>query len=181
MDLLGFGVEAQTPTAADLAHDAGRWFADVFGVIPRLTTYVDDLDGAVAELAAKGHGTTPVDVDGEDVRGARLLGPGGLTVDVVQPAPAGHYETEITGFIESARDLSGPPTEDVAAAIQAIVAEAWAAIDARLTDVAHNKVLATQLLLSQQSRSDPPDSPTYWQRSAAWTLLSGFVTRGASS
>ena len=186
MDLLGFEVEAQTPSADDLATDAGRWFADVFGVIPRLATYVEDLDAAVAELTAKGLATEPTatgDHDHDDdvapARAVRLVGPAGLTVDVVQPTPASHHERQITEFIATAADLAGPPTDEVAAAVEAIVAEAWQAIEARLDGVAHNKVLATHLLLGQRSRSDQPDSPAYWQRSAASTLLSWFVGRGA--
>ena len=188
MDLLGFEVEAQTPDGADLEHDAGRWFADAFGVVPRITTYVDDLAAAVTELAAKGIATEPLAlpdaVDDEDAglaRAVRLVGPAGFTVDVVQPEPAGHSEGRITEFIDAAADLAGPPTAELADAVLAIVADANRAIEARLEGVAHNKVLATHLLLSQQSRADAPDSPTYWQRSAASTLLSWFVGRGAAS
>lgn len=183
MELLGFEVEAQAPDAADLAHDAGRWFADVFGVVPRLAAMVGDLDAAVAELAGKGIAADPTVVTDDDeglARAARLTGPG-VTIDLVQPVPPGHYEHRVSEFIDSAADLVGPPTDDLAAAVLAILADASAAIDARLDGVADNKVLAAQLLLSQQSRGDAPDSPVYWQRSAASTLLSWFVGRGMSS
>jgi hypothetical protein len=184
MDLSGFEVEAQLPSAADLATDAGRWFADVFGVVPRLATYVEDLDAALTELAAKGVGVAPVEAPADDdageVRAVRLQGPAGLTIDVVQPVPAGHHESRITELIESATDLEGPPTEDVADAIEQIVADAWEAIGARLEGVANNKVLATQLLVGQRSRAAAPDEPLFWQRSAASSLRSWYVGRGAS-
>jgi hypothetical protein len=184
MDLLGFEVEAQTPTEADRALDARRWLADAFGVVPRLSALVGDLDAAVVELAAKGITAVPVavdDGDGEEhlARGVRLTGPAGIEVDVIQPAPAGHHEARITEFIDSAAGLDGPPTDELAEAVLAIITNAWHAVEARLQGVAPNKVLATHLLLSQQSRHEPPTSPTYWQRSAASTLLSGFV--GAAS
>ena len=181
MDLFGFEVEAQPPAAADLEGEAGRWFAEALGVVPRLSVMVGDLDAAVEELANRGVAAEPITVGEDDdealARGVRLRGPAGITIVVIQPAPAGHYEARITGFIDSAADLEGPPTDELADAVVAIVADAWRAIDTRLHGVAHNKVLATHLLLSQQSRADAPDSPSYWQRSAASTLLSSFIGR----
>ena len=156
MELLGFEVEAQTPTEEDRATEVGRWLVDLFGVVPRLTAYVDE--------AAT----------------ARVTGPGGLTIDLVQPEPPELAERQITDFITSAADLAGPPTDELADEVLAIVAAAYDEIDRRLDGVAHNKVLATHLLLSQRSRQDPPDDPRFWQRSAASTLLSSFVGRGAS-
>jgi hypothetical protein len=41
----------------------------------------------------------------------------------------------------------------------------------------HNKVLATQLLLSQRARGLQPDDPEQWPLYAAATLLSGMVVR----
>ena len=181
MDLLGFEVEAQTPTAADLALDAGGWFAGVFGVVPRLAALVGDLDAAIAELAGQRIAIEPVILDRDDEgeadvpRAVRLTGPAGIQVDVVQPTTAAVYEERITGFIDSAADLEGPPTQELAAEVLAIVAAAHRDIEARLHGVAHNKVLATHLLLSQQSRNEPPVSPGYWQHSAASTLLSHFI------
>ena len=180
MDVLGFEVEAQTPAADDLALEAGRWFADLFGVVPRLTAYVTDLDAVVAGLAAQGAEARPLDGGDDAVRAARVTGPGGIAIDVVQPAPSGDHERAITEFIDSAAGLAGPPTDALADDVSRIVAAAWEAIDARLEGVAHNKVLATQLLLGQRARTDTPDSSAFWQRSAASTLLSGFVGRGVS-
>jgi hypothetical protein len=185
--ILGFDVEPQTASAEDLATDLGRWYVDRFGVVPRLTVTVEDLDAAVAELVAAGVATTPIDVEvpeGEDEdvepRGVRIVGPGGAIVDVVQPVPVGYYEDRIGGFIATATDLDGPPTQELPDRAVAIVAEAWDAIDRLLVGVAHNKVLATMLLVGQQQRAgDAIDSPGHWQRSAASSLLSGFVGRGA--
>jgi hypothetical protein len=181
MELFGFEVEVGAPTDADRATDAGRWFLDAFGVVPRLTALVGDLDAAVAELVARRIDAVPFET-GEDASSAvRVAGPAGLAVDVVQPAPAGHYEEAIGSFISSAADLAGPPTDDLADAVNDIVAAAWREIERRLDGVAHNKVLATHLLLSQRSRGIDPRDEAYWQASAASTLLSGFVGRGATS
>jgi hypothetical protein len=175
-------VEARVPEADDLTTDVGRWYAERFGVVPRVTAFVSDLDAAVTELAVDGTGSTTLDLDDEDARGVRLRGPSGVAVDVVQLAPAGTQEERIGGFIASAADLDGPPTEELADRTEAILAEAWDAIDRLLDGVAHNKVLATMLLVGQRARSDvATDSPEHWQRSAASSLLSGFVGRGAGS
>ena len=124
----------------------------------------------------------PLSNEDEDARAVRIIGPAGAVVDVVQPAPAGAYEERIGGFIASAADLDGPPTDELGAAVLAVVADAWQAIDRLLDGVAHNKVLATMLLVSQRSReTGAADSPAYWQQSAASTLLSGFVGRGAKA
>ena len=182
MDLSGFEVEAQAATAEDLATEAGRWFVDVFGVVPRMAAYVEDLASATADLSSKAVATSPLVPDDEEgiAIGVRIAGPAGLTFDVIQPTPAGHHESRISAFIEAAADLDGPPTDDVADAVEAIVADAWRAIEARLEGVAHDKVLATQLLVGQRSRAAAPDDPDFWRRSAASTLLSWFVGRGAS-
>jgi hypothetical protein len=44
--------------------------------------------------------------------------------------------------------------------------------------VPHNKVLATQLALSQRAREEPT-APPDWALHAASTLLSGLVVAGA--
>jgi hypothetical protein len=44
---------------------------------------------------------------------------------------------------------------------------------------AHNKVLATQLLLGQRARGLQQYDPEQWHLHAATTLLSGLVVRGA--
>lgn len=156
MELIGFEVEAQAATAEDRATEAGRWFVEQFGVVPRLTAYVTDL---------------PRDTD-------RITGPAGMAVDLVRPEPVEHHERQISEFIDSAADLAGPATEQLADDVLAIVAASSEAIGRLLDGVAHDKVLATHLLLSQQSRRDSPADAVYWQRSAASTLLSPFIGRG---
>src|SRR5215204_3851215 len=47
--------------------------------------------------------------------------------------------------------------------------------------MAHNKVLATQLLLGQRARRRQPHDPKQWHLHAASTLLIGIVVRGAES
>lgn len=64
------------------------------------------------------------------------------------------------------------------ATVEQIVADAWQRIDDALEGVAHNKVLAVQLLLDQLGRQADPDTSQQWQRFAASTLMSGFITRG---
>ena len=146
-----------------------------------------DLDPVLTELADAGVAFERIEVDGdpdeqdEDVepRGVRVTGPAGATVDVVQPVPPGYYDRRIGGFIDSTVGLDGPPTDEVADAVLAVLAEAWDRIEGLLDGVAHNKVLATMLLVGQRSRAGDFDSPLRWQQSAASSLLSGFVGRGA--
>jgi hypothetical protein len=182
MDILGFEVEPRTEGGTS-AHD--RWYAERFGMVPALGVLVADLDAAVAELRAQGTEVGEVQERSEDEGGGRwavAVGPAGQPVDVIQAATAADHEGRITAFIDTAAPLDGPPTEELAAAVAEVVAGAWDRIEALLDGVAHNKVLATHLLVGQQARAlDPmdPDSPAYWQRSAAGTLLSGFVGRGA--
>lgn len=40
----------------------------------------------------------------------------------------------------------------------------------------HNKVLATQLLMSQRARRSQADDPEQWRLFAATTLLSGMIS-----
>jgi hypothetical protein len=61
------------------------------------------------------------------------------------------------------------------------VREAWADLEGIMEDKAHNKVLATQLLLSQQARGMQPDESEQWRLFAASTLLSGMVVRNVES
>ena len=52
-------------------------------------------------------------------------------------------------------------------------------VEALMEGEAHNKVLATQLLLRQRARALGMDDPEQWPLHAASTLLSGLVIRGA--
>jgi hypothetical protein len=183
VEVHGFSVEPETPTAADRATDLGRWYEERFHVIPRLTVAVADLDAVLAELTDAGIGYEPIEVEGDpddddvEPRGVRITGPAGATADLVQPVPPGYHDRRIGGFSDSVAGLDGPPTDELADAVLAAVADAWTRIDGLFEGVAHNKVLATMLLMSQRSRDSAVDSPLHWQQSAASSLLSGFVVR----
>jgi hypothetical protein len=185
VEVHGYSVEPETPTEADRATELGRWYEERFGTIPRLTVTVPDLDAVLAELAQGGIASEPIEVDGDpdeddvEPRGVRITGPAGATADLVQPVPPGYYDRRIGGFIDSAAGLDGPPTDELADAVLAVLADAWTRLDGLLEGVAHNKVLATMLLVSQRSREGGIDTPLHWQQSAASSLLSGFVGRGA--
>jgi phosphinothricin acetyltransferase len=86
-------------------------------------------------------------------------------------------EQRITQFVTSADELPGPPVQELAEQVAALVREAWTGLEGIMEDKAHNKVLATQLLLSQQARGMQPDEPEQWRLFAASTLLSGMVVR----
>ena len=177
MEIHGFEVEAR---AADGATAFGAWCGARFGgAEPVLSVLVPSMDAALAALAEAREAPTP------DGRGRlAVVGgvPGGVAVELVEPAPPGSYEASIDEFVAGAADLEGPATEALADGVLAVLAESWGRVDALFAGVAHNKVLAVMLLLSQRARADDatPDSPAYWQRSAASTLASGFVSRGAS-
>jgi hypothetical protein len=183
MDIEGFDVETRVESGGS---EFDRWYGERFGVVPSLAVRVADLDAAVLELVARGTEVGAVHQRDEDEGGGRwavAVGPAGQPVEVVEPAPPEEGERRISGFIEGAEPLAGPPTEELLAAVLAVVGDAWSRIDVLLEGVAHNKVLATMLLAGEHAR-DPdvrPDAPAYWQRSAASTLLSGFVGRRASS
>jgi hypothetical protein len=73
-------------------------------------------------------------------------------------------ERHITRFITSAEELPGPPVEQLAGRVDALMRAASRDLEAIMDGKHRNKVLATQLLLS-----------------AASTLLSEIVIRGAKS
>jgi hypothetical protein len=84
-------------------------------------------------------------------------------------------ERQIDGFIAAADDLPGPAVVDLAGRVAEVLRATSAQLDGVLAGVAHNKVLATQLLLSQRARQLTPDDPDQWQLFAASTLLSGRI------
>jgi hypothetical protein len=182
MELRWFDLETRSPdeAGADEQDAVAGWYAEHFGAVPSIGAVVSDLDGAVAELRAAG--TTVTDpVVGDEGRSAVATGPAGMRVELVQATTTEEQERPIAAFIATAAPLAGPPTEELLDGVLGVVADAWSRIDALLDGVAHNKVLATMLLAGQRARSPEvrPDSPAFWQRSAASTLLSGFVGRGA--
>jgi hypothetical protein len=90
-------------------------------------------------------------------------------------------ERRITQFVTSADELPGPPVEELAERVTAVMQAALRDLETIMDGMAHNKVLATQLLLGQRARGRQPHDPEQWHLYAASTLLSGIVVRGAES
>ena len=88
-------------------------------------------------------------------------------------------ERRITQFITSAEELPGPPVEELAEQVVALMRAASRDLEAIMEGKPHNKVLATELLLGQRARAIQPEDPERWRLSAATTLLSELVVRGA--
>jgi hypothetical protein len=88
-------------------------------------------------------------------------------------------ERRITQFVASADELSGPPVEELAEQVTALMRAALRDLEKLMEGKPHNKVLATQLLLGQRARALQPHDPEQWHLYAASTLLSGIVVRGA--
>ena len=90
-------------------------------------------------------------------------------------------ERRITQFVRSADELSGPPVEELAERVTALMRTALGDLEMIMTETPHNKVLATQLLLGQRARGLQMDDPEQWPLHAASSLLSSLVIRGAKS
>ena len=88
-------------------------------------------------------------------------------------------ERRITQFVTSADELPGPPVEELAERVTALMRAALRDLETIMDGMAHNKVLATQLLLGQRARGRESHDPKQWHLYAASTLLSGIVVRGA--
>ena len=87
----------------------------------------------------------------------------------------------ITQFVISADELPGPPVDELAERVTALMRAASRDLEMIMDGIAHNKVLATQLLLGQRARGRQPHDPQQWHLYAASTLLSWIVVRGAGS
>ena len=90
-------------------------------------------------------------------------------------------ERRITQFVRSADELSGPPVEELAEQVSALMRAALRDLETIMEGKPHNKVLATQLLLGQRARGRQQHDPEQWHLYAASTLLSGIVIRGPES
>ena len=73
-------------------------------------------------------------------------------------------EQRITQFIMSAEELPGPPLEELAEQVAALMQAAL-----RDLEKLNNKVLATQLLLGQRARELQQYDPEQWHLRAAMT------------
>ena len=85
-------------------------------------------------------------------------------------------ERQITTFITSTEELPGPPVAELADRVAEQLREAWRDVETIMSGKPHNKVLAAQLLLSQQARGLQADDPEQWRLFAATTLLSGMIS-----
>jgi len=90
-------------------------------------------------------------------------------------------DQRITQFVTSADELPGPPVEELADQVAALMRTALRDLEAIMEGKPHNKVLATQLLLGQRARGVQQHDPEQWPLHAATSLLSGLVIRGAES
>ena len=88
-------------------------------------------------------------------------------------------ERRITRFITTADELPGPPVEELADRVAALMRATLRDLEKIMDGEPHNKVLATDLLLGQRARGLEQHDPERWQLYAATTLLSGIVVRGA--
>jgi hypothetical protein len=88
-------------------------------------------------------------------------------------------ERRITQFITSAEELPGPPVEELAEQVAALMRAASRDLEKLMEGKPHNKVLATQLLLGQRARGLQHLDPEQGHLHAATTLLGGIVVRGA--
>jgi len=90
-------------------------------------------------------------------------------------------ERRITRFITSAEELPGPPVEELAEQVGALMQAALRDLETIMEGKPHNKVLATQLLLGQRARGLQMGDAEQWHLYAATMLLGGVVVRGAES
>jgi hypothetical protein len=91
-------------------------------------------------------------------------------------------ERHIARFMTSAEELPGSLVAELAARVDVLMREASRDLETIMEGKPHNKVLATQLLLGQRARAMPPEEePERRRLSAASTLLSEIVIRGAKN
>jgi catechol 2,3-dioxygenase-like lactoylglutathione lyase family enzyme len=164
---------------ADDADASRAWYADNLGLAPseEVDAALDVNDVAVSFGPRSAVRFVATDVaDGPTV----LTDPAGVRVEIVEPdyARAAEGERHIREFIEGAEPLAGPPVAELVTATAAVLRQAREELTRLMDGVPHNKVLATQLALSQQAR-DEPAMPPDWALHAASTLLSGLVVAGA--
>jgi catechol 2,3-dioxygenase-like lactoylglutathione lyase family enzyme len=176
-----YGVSGLTLPASDVER-ARRWYQEALGLAP---PEPDDDVMEVGDIAITFGPALAIRLVAAELpdRPVRLVDPDGTVVDVVEPdhAAARAAEQHIAGFIEGAAGLGGPTTDELADHVTAVVSEASERIGTLLAGVPHNKVLATQLLLSQRAREAGAASAIQWPLHAASTLMSSIVIAGAGS
>lgn len=165
---------------ADDADASRSWYADTLGLAQ--SENVDDALDVNDVAVSFGPQAAVRFVAMELTDGpAVLTDPAGVRVELTEPdyARAAEGEQHIREFIEGAASLGGPPLDELVAATAAVLHRAREELTGLMDGVPHNKVLATQLALSQRAREVPTDPPD-WSLHAASTLLSGLVVAGAS-
>ena len=89
-------------------------------------------------------------------------------------------ERRITEFVTNADDLPGPPVTERAEEVAKLMRAAWRDVETIMSGIPHNKLLATQLLLSQRASRLQADDPERWRFNAAVSLLGGMVIRSVN-
>jgi hypothetical protein len=84
-------------------------------------------------------------------------------------------ERRISAFIAEADQLRGRPVDELADAVADVVRRMWHDISAVVADQPHNKILATQLRISQRARHIDATDDEHWRLHAASTLLSALI------
>ena len=172
--LLGVVLPASDPDAAR------QWYVDTLG----LTEHEDEPEalglGDVAVTFGPALALRVVAGDLPDGSADRT-DPSGTVVHLQPPdvSRAEAAEQHIRDFVTGADELSGPPVADLVADVARRAQRLEAELTELFAGVPHNKVLATQLALSQQSREGGATAMPRWAMQAASTLLSGLVVAGA--
>jgi hypothetical protein len=136
-------------------------------------------DGGGSEKGRNMHDHTPEDSPGRE--GEHFEEPTSCEPCDEEELDPEEAERRITQFVTSANELPGPPVEELAEQVTALMRATFGDLETIMEGKAHNKVLATELLLSQRARGLQPHNPEQWQHYAASTLLSVLVIRGAQS
>jgi hypothetical protein len=90
-------------------------------------------------------------------------------------------ERGLTAFIATADESGYPPVHQLADATLEVMRSAWDRVVMIRVDQSRDRVLATNLLLSQRARSNMTVAdPEQWQLHAASTLTSGLVVAASS-
>src|SRR4051812_23708120 len=174
LGLLGVVLPAPDPDAAR------QWYADALGLPPH-----EDEAGALGlgDVAVTFGPTLELRLVVDELPAAdtQRSDPAGTVVRLALPdhAAAEAAEQHIRDFVAGADELAGPPVAELVAEVAQRAGRLHAELVGLLADVPHNKVLATQLALSQQSRPGGVAALPLWPLQAASTLLSGLVIAGA--
>ena len=174
-----FGLVGLVLPASD-ADAARQWYVDTLG----LTEHEDEPDAlGLGDVALTFGPALALRVVAGDLADGvtELSDPAGTAVHLQPPdfARAEEAERHIRDFVAGADELAGPSVAELVTDVAQRAERLEAELAELFAEVPHNKVLATQLALSQQSRADGPAAMPRWPLQAASTLLSGLVVAGA--